>query len=98
MYYLRYEYLSESFPRCNIFKIRDSKELLHYTIHEDLSSIVKQSAEYPRYDHFFLLDESRFSFFRCDVNQTFEEEITIHTLNEITKQKIRETKDAHEFG
>lgn len=95
MYYLRYEYLSESFPRCNVFKIRDNKELLNYTIHEDLSSIVKQSSEYPKYEHFFLLDESRFSFFRCDVNQVFEEEITIHTLNEITKEKIRETKDTH---
>lgn len=95
MFYLRYEYLSESFPRCNVFKIRDTKELLHYTIHEDLSSIVQQSAEYPKYEHFFLLDENRFSFFRCDVNQVFEEEITIHTLNDILKEKIRETKDTH---
>ncbi|MDD3262272.1 MAG: hypothetical protein PHR61_00330 [Candidatus Absconditabacteria bacterium] len=98
MFYLRYEYLSESFPRCNVFKVRDNKELLHYTIHEDLSSIVRQSSEYPRYEHFFLLDESRFSFFRCDVNHIFEEEITIHTLNELLKEKIRETKNNHQIG
>jgi len=95
MFYLRYEYLSESFPRCNVFKIRDSKEIQSYTIHENLSDIVKQSYDYPKYDHFFLLDESRFSFFRSDVNQFFEQEITIHTLNEIIKQKIIETKQNH---
>jgi hypothetical protein len=71
---------------------------LHYTVHEDLSSIAKQSRDYPKYDHFFLLDESRFSFFRCDINQNFEEEISIHTLNELTKQKIIETKNNHQIS
>ncbi len=95
MFYIRYEYLSESFPRCNVFKIRDSKEILHYTIHEDISTIIHKSKDYPKYEHFFLLDESRFSFFRCDISQDFENEITIHTLNEIIKQKINETQYTH---
>lgn len=95
MFYLRYEYLSESFPRCNVFKIRENKNIQNYTIHEDLSSVILQSREYPKYDHFFLLDESRFSFFRFDISQEFESEITITTLNEFIQSKVKETKNTH---
>ena len=92
MFYLRYEYLSESFPRSNVFKIRGSCDILNYTVHEDLLNTVKQSFDYPRYEHFFLLDERRFSFFRCEIDQFFEEEITIHTINDLIKKKTIEVR------
>lgn len=95
MHYLRYEYLSESYPRCNVFKLRDQSEILNYTLHEDISSVIKQSLEYPKYDHFFLLDESRFNFFRTDFFQYFEEEITIQQLNTLIKEKIIQIKNEH---
>ena len=69
MQYIRYEYYSESYPRCNVFKIRENAELQTYTLHEGLHNIIRTSSEYPKYDHFFLLDESRFSFFRTDIMQ-----------------------------
>ena len=92
MHYLWYEYLSELYPRCNVFKLREQSEILSYPLHEDLSSVIKQSWEYPKYDHFFLLDESRFSFFRCDIFQEFPEEITIQSLNKLINDKIESTK------
>jgi len=91
MHYLWYEYLSESYSRCNVFKIRD-KQIQNYTLHETLSSIITQSYQYPKYDHFFLLDESRFSFYRYDIYQDFPENITIQTLNSLIKSKIELAK------
>ncbi len=95
MHYIRYEYFSEVYPRCNVFKIREKTDLQTYTLHESLPNIIKQSNEYPKYDHFFLLDESRFSFFRCDISQEFSEPITIQVLNEIIQEKIKETRCTH---
>jgi len=95
MHYIRYEYLSEVFPRCNVFKLREQAELQTYTLHESLPSIIKKSYEYPKYEHFFLLDESRFSFFRCDITWDFEEPMTIQNLNTLIQDKIRETKTTH---
>ena len=95
MHYIRYEYFSEVYPRCNVFRLRENAELQTYTLHESFPNIIKQSNEYPKYDHFFLLDESRFSFFRSDIFQEFSEPVTIQTLNDIIQEKITETKCVH---
>lgn len=95
MDYIRYEYYSESYPRCNVFKLREKTEVQTYTLHESLPNIIRKSREYPKYQHFFLLDESRFSFFRCDVSEEFAEPVTIQTLNTIVQNKIRETRCTH---
>jgi hypothetical protein len=92
MFYLWYEYLSESYPRFNVFKIRDQHQLTSYTLHGDFSNIVEQSLEFKKYNHFFLLDESRFSFFRFDVFQEFTEVITIQDVNKLIQEKIDATK------
>lgn len=95
MNYLRYEYLSESFPRCNVFKLREQMELQTYTLHESLPNIIRKSRQYPKYKHFFLLDESRFSFFRCDISENFVEPVTIQSLNILIQNKIKETRSTH---
>lgn len=95
MHYIRYEYYSEVYPRCNVFKLREKTELQTYTLHESLPNIIRKSGEYPKYHHFFLLDESRFSFFRCDVSEEFAEPITIQMLNTIIQDKIKETRCTH---
>jgi hypothetical protein len=92
MFYLWYEYLSESYPRFNVFKIRDQHELTSYTLHGDFSNIVEQTLEFTKYNHFFLLDESRFSFFRFDVFQEFTEPLTIQDVNKLIQEKIDATK------
>lgn len=95
MQYLWYEYFSESYPRCNVFKFRDQSEILSYTLHEEISRVIAHSAEYPSYDHFFLLDESRFSFFRTDVFCEFPETITIESLNKVLKEKVDSIRQEH---
>lgn len=95
MHYIRYEYFSEVYPRCNVFKLREESELQTYTLHEALPNIIRKSYEYPKYNHFFLLDESRFSFFRCDITEDFEQAITIKDLNQIIQDKVLETKTMH---
>lgn len=61
---------------------------MQYTLHESFSDIIKQSWEYPKYDHYFMLDESRFSFFRYDIFNTYEDIFTLTDLNTIIAAKL----------
>lgn len=92
MLYIRYEHLSPSHPSFRVYKIREHDQILQYVLHEDLLKIVDASWEYPKYQHYFMLDESRFSFFRFDVFQTFEKKFTVHDLKQIMEDKSQMTK------
>lgn len=63
-----------------------------YIIHENLIQITKQSVEYPKYEHFFMLDESRFSFFRFDIFLSMENWFTYEDLKNIIEEKCKFTK------
>ncbi|HBB03640.1 TPA: hypothetical protein DCZ39_01890 [Patescibacteria group bacterium] len=65
---------------------------MQYILHENLEKIANESRDYPKYTHYFMLDESRFSFFRFDVFQTFDKKFTIQDLNTIIEEKSQATK------
>jgi len=88
LFHIRYEYLSESYPRFRVYKIRDQHQIMQYTLHESFSDIIKQSLEYPAYDHYFMLDESRFSFFRFDIFKTYGETFSLKNLDDIIAEKL----------
>lgn len=90
--YIRYEHLSSSHPSFRVYKIRPSEQILQYILHDDLVKITEESREYPKYHHYFMLDESRFSFFRFDVFQLFEKKFTLHDLKSIIEEKCQTTK------
>ena len=92
MFYIRYEHLSETYPSFRVYKIREQDQILQYILHENLVKITNESREYPKYTHYFMLDESRFSFFRFDVFQTFETKFTLKDLKDIIEEKCQITK------
>ncbi len=96
MFYIRYEHLSESHPSFRVYKIREKDQILQYILHEDLIKITEESREYPKYSHYFMLDESRFSFFRFDVFQTFDKKFTYDDLKKIIEEKCQSTKKHHD--
>jgi hypothetical protein len=59
-------------------------------LHEKFSKIVDTAFEEEQFQHIFLLDESRFSFFRFDIFLEIETNFSIQKLQEITKEKMEE--------
>ena len=92
MFYIRYEHLSNVHPSFRVYKIREKDQILQYILHENLVNITNESREYPKYSHYFMLDESRFSFFRFDVFQTFEKKFIFQDLKNIIEEKCQATK------
>lgn len=85
---VRYEYFSESYPRFGVYDIKKWADIQQYYLHEDLSDIVEKSYDFSRERQIFLLDESRFSFFRFDIYVDCPEWFSIQQLHEITAKKI----------
>lgn len=98
MFYIWYEYLSESYPRFRVYKSREDEKVLPYVLHESFADVVRQSEMYPKYQHFFMLDESRFGFFRFDVYETKEEKFTLQDLKTIIDEKTATTKKQHDIN
>lgn len=92
VFYLRYEYLSNAYPHFRVYKIHPQEQVLQYLLHEDLEHIAEESWKYPKYSHYFMLDESRFAFFRFDIFQNFEQKFTFHDLKHIIEDKSQSTK------
>jgi len=87
---LRYEYFSESYPRFGVYKIQEWEKIQHHILHEKFSKIIWTAFEENRYEHTFLLDESRFSFFRFDVFLETDENFSIQKLQEIIQEKMEQ--------
>ncbi len=92
LFYIRYEHLSKSHPSFRVYKIREKDQILQYILHENLVKIIDESRKYPKYTHHFMLDESRFSFFRFDVFQTFDKKFTYDDLKQIIEEKCQASK------
>jgi hypothetical protein len=88
MYQIRYENLSDNYPRFRLYKIYNQDEMQHYTMHLNLFDAVEKSLEYPKYEHIFMLDESRFSFLDLIFSKKFKEKISIQDIQEIIDSKI----------
>lgn len=98
MLQIRYEHLSESYPRFRVYKLREWQKIMQYVMHESFDNVVEQSLDYPKYKHYFMLDESRFNFFRFDIFQTFEEKFTIQDLQNIINEQIEKTTKHHKIN
>lgn len=85
---VRYEYLSESYPRFGVYKIQEWENIQQHILHENFSKIIDRSFEESKIQHTFLLDESRFSFFRFDIFLDVEDNFSIQKLHEITQEKM----------
>ncbi len=85
---VRYEYLSESYPRFGVYKIQEWEKIQQHILHETFSKIIDKSFDEKQIQHTFLLDESRFSFFRFDIFLEVEENFCIKKIQDITKEKI----------
>ena len=92
MFYIRYEHLSASHPSFRVYKIREKEQILQYVLHENLVKITDESLEYPKYNHYFMLDESRFAFFRFDIFQIFDRKFTFQDFKDIIEDKCQATK------
>jgi hypothetical protein len=57
-------------------------------LHEDFRKIIDKTLDLPKYDHTFLLDESRFSFFRFDIFLDSENKFSLQDLQTITQEKM----------
>ena len=92
---VRYEYLSESYPRFGVYDIQKWKKIQQYYLHENLSQIAEKSYESmdQKIKKTFLLDESRFSFFRFDLFLDCPEWFTIQDLHKIIEEKIKYIND-----
>lgn len=71
---------------------------MSYTVHESFSNTIKHTLEYPSYEHFFMLDDSRFSFFSFDVFETFTDTFTINDLDTIIHKKFLEVQNEISIG
>lgn len=96
MFYIWYEYLSESHPRFRVYRSREHEQISPYILHQSFADIVRESETYPKYQHFFLLDESRFAFFRFDIYQTVSDKFTLNDLKKIIDEKTMTTKKQHD--
>lgn len=85
---VRYEYLSESYPRFGVYKIQEWEKIQQHILHDNFSKIIDRSFDEEKIQHTFLLDESRFSFFRFDIFLDIEDNFSIQKLQEITQDKM----------
>jgi len=92
MFQIRYEHYSESYPKFRWYKIRPQQQVQKFIYHKSLSKIIDYAQEYPRYKHIFMLDESRFNFFRFDVFEHFDKKFTLNDLQKIIKYRCDSKK------
>ena len=86
MFYLWQEELDLRHPKMQVFKYNPQLGVQQYCNYQDLNGSINQSLELQDYDHYFLLDDSRFHFFRFDVYR--EKEETLNYLKTITKEEL----------
>ena len=92
MFYLWQEELDLRHPKMQVFKYNPQLGVQQYCNYQDLNGSINQSLEFKDYDHYFLLDDSRFHFFRFDVYREKEEVFTIDDYNTILQERINYLK------
>jgi len=98
LFQLRYENFSESYPKFRSYKIRVGQQIQQYVFHKNLKEVVDYAQDYAKYKHIFLLDESRFHFFRTDIYQDFDEKFTLEDLHKIIKYQCDMQKKKHKLN
>ncbi|MBR6907255.1 hypothetical protein IKN40_01800 [bacterium] len=53
-----------------------------------MDTIIGDSLSHPKYNHYFLLDDNRFHFFRFDIYREFSEPMKMADLDAIVSDRI----------
>lgn len=93
MFYLWHEEFDVKHPKFRIVKYQKDLGMQQYAVYESLQNVINQSFSYPEYNHYFLLDDSRFHFFRFDIFKELDRPFTIDDINEITHERLNYLKE-----
>ena len=63
-----------------------------YERYENLDNIIGDSLSYQNYEHYFLLDDSRFHYFRFDIYKEVEEPFTMADLDAVVHERLEHLK------
>lgn len=91
MFYLWQEEFDTKHPKMQVFSY--NQEIKQYCNYQDLKTAVQEAADLGAYDHYFLLDDTRFHFFRFDLYRDQQTPFTIDDYNELLQQKINYLKN-----
>lgn len=88
---LYYEYLHE---KTNYFQVTQQKnaKFFKFTVYKKFSQLLDYSRQFADQEQVFLLDESRFDFFKFDILKYFENTCTISDINKLVDEKISHIK------
>ncbi len=92
MFYLWHEAYDKNHPKFSVVKFQDKLGLQQYDRYEKLDKIIADSLEYQNYDHYFLLDDSRFHYFRFDIFEEVNEPLKIVDLDRIVNERLDHLK------
>jgi len=88
MFYLWHEVYDKHHPKFSVVKFQDKFWLQQYDRYEPLDTIIGDSLSHPKYNHYFLLDDNRFHFFRFDIYREFSEPMKMADLDAIVSDRI----------
>lgn len=88
MFYLWHEEYDPKHPKFHIVKQQKELPLQQYCLYADLAQIGEHSFSYPQYEHYFLLDDGRFHFFRFDIYREEDSVFTMEDFNKILQERI----------
>lgn len=88
MFYLWHEEFDTKHPKFRVVKFQKELGMQQYALYEWLGKLISQSANYPQYTHYFLLDDTRFHFFRFDIFKELESGFTIDDFNAILEERL----------
>lgn len=93
MFYLWHEEYDTKHPKFRVVKFQKDVGLQQYARYETLSEVINQSFSYPHYHHYFLLDDSRFHFFRFDIYREVDTPFSIDEFNVIVQERLQYLKN-----
>lgn len=88
MFYLWHEEYDPKHSRFHIFKHHEELGVQQYCKYEHLDGVIHDAYDQADYDHYFLLDDTRFHFFRFDIYRELEQGFTIDDFNKILYERI----------
>ena len=97
MYQIWYEQYSPSNSKFRSYKLRKDQQIQQYVFHKNLKEVINYAENYPKYKHIFMLDESRFAFFRIDIFLQQKEKFTIQNLQALIKEKCEDQRKQYKL-
>lgn len=88
MWYLRQESYDAKYPKARVIKEQKNFGVQQHILYDSLETVIEQSAQHPKYQHIFLLEDQRFQFFYFEVHTYVEATITYQDVQTLIAQKI----------